>query len=137
MTGLLPDTHAVRCHLLIVGVANYKLGWGEIRDGVEAEVAKAESLFLDLLKFERSTFARISDTTQHGILEGISNWLDGVPATPGDLVVVYYTGHGMVDRSIFYLITSEVPSAGRAALLSPCRRPHLFLKSGGATATSC
>ena len=24
---------------------------------------------------------------------------------------------------------------GRAALLSPCRRPHLFLKSGGATAT--
>lgn len=99
-------------HLLIIGVAEYQPGWGVIRDGVEAEVVKAKSLFIDLLKFEPATFSRVSDTTEKGIKDQTADWCEKVRtssgATTNDLLVVYYTGHGIVENSIFHLVTSEV-----------------------------
>ena len=72
MTSGAPDRAATRRHLLIIGVANYQPGWGQIGPAVEAEVEKARSLFLDVLKFEPTTVHRITDTTETGIKQGVA-----------------------------------------------------------------
>jgi len=112
------EADRIRRHLLIVGVADYRPGWDDIRDGVLAETAKAESLFLDTFGYERETFRRIADTTRTGISDGIASWLESIAGSPNDLVTIYHSGHGIVDRSIFRLVTSEIETNRTALALS-------------------
>ena len=118
MTSSFQDTNLVRRHLLIIGVGQYKPKWGSIKDGVEAEVKKARALFLDLLKFESSTFKTVSDTTQEGIKKQVSEWCKRFSQNSNDLLVVYWTGHGLVDRGIFCLVTSDVEQGEEGTALT-------------------
>jgi hypothetical protein len=107
-----------RRHLLLIGVARYAEGWGDIAAGVEAEVARARTLFQDEFRYEAATLERVADTTLAGVRNGIAAWLERLPPGPDDLVAVYYTGHGVVDRSVFRLVTSEVPAARPATAMA-------------------
>ncbi|MFN8647680.1 MAG: ATP-binding protein [Gemmatimonadales bacterium] len=111
MTTPAPPAAGPRRHLLLIGVAHYPEGWGDIAAEVEAEIARARALFLDEFRYEPATLERVADTTQAGVRNGIAAWLERLPAGPDDLVAVYYTGHGVVDRSVFRLVTSEVAAA--------------------------
>ena len=102
------DPESIRRHLLIVGVTEYQPGWAEIRDGVEAELELAEKLFLGPFGYDRRTFRRLVDTTQTAIKNGIADWLEQLPRTANDFVTIYWTGHGVVDHTVFRLITSDV-----------------------------
>ena len=108
MTSSVQDINLIRRHLLIIGVAKYKPKWPDIKDGVEAEAKKVKSLFLDLLKFESSTFVRVSDTSQKGIKKQVAEWCKRFSPDSNDLMVVYWTGHGIVDGSVFCLVTSDI-----------------------------
>ncbi len=111
MTLPSPPGAGPRRHLLLIGVAQYPDGWGEIAAAVEAEIARARALFIDEFRYEPATLKRVADTTLAGLRNGIADWLERLPPGPDDLVAVYYTGHGVVDRSVFRLVTSEVAAA--------------------------
>ena len=100
-----------RRHLLLIGVARYAEGWGDIAAEVEAEIARARALFLEAFRYDPATVERVADTTLTGVRNGVAAWLERLPPGPDDLAAVYYTGHGVVDRSVFRLVTSEVPVA--------------------------
>jgi serine/threonine protein kinase len=115
-------------HLLAIGVDDYlqkglKLGFA-VNDA--RELAQA---FQD---HARGVFQKVEATVitdQQATRPNISEWLTGIgkKTKPGDLVVVFFSGHGVVQRGEFYLLTREAdpskPLAGNSLSTADLRVP--------------
>ena len=96
-----------RRHALIIGTATYASGWGDIANGVRAEMTMAKHLLLEVLGYQRDTFDEILDPDQSELLKGVAKWRARIALTPDDWLLVYYTGHGH-EKEVLHLITRDV-----------------------------
>ena len=72
MTPAAPAPAGPRRHLLLIGVARYAEGWGDIAAEVEAEIARARALFLEAFRYDPATVERVADTTLTGVRNGVA-----------------------------------------------------------------
>lgn len=107
MTHLTPSAEEPRRHALIIGVAHYAEGWGDIAAGVGSEMGIAQNLFKHTLAFESCEL--YSDLLSSELLPKVAKWRRNIAPTERDWLVVYYTGHGVIDDAgHLHLITSDI-----------------------------
>jgi formylglycine-generating enzyme required for sulfatase activity len=72
---------------------------------VPRDLGRMRGVFEDILGYERIPVPE--EPTADMLREALRVWLDGTTFEPNDAVVLYYSGHGLVDGTVHYLGTRD------------------------------
>jgi WD40 repeat protein len=102
------DAPDARRYFIAIGVArNRNLPEEYMLPSVTDDVARLGGLFCDRFGYERGLTDLWDSPTSVEVRGRLSEWLTSPHRRPTDIVVIYYSGHGIVHGGRYYLLTSD------------------------------
>ncbi len=103
----MPDG-AVRRFAFLAGTAEYPAIPHATLTSVRADLEEMRELLVDQLGYEIAGGAPLLNPTSQALRLALSDWFVADERTPEDLVLIYYSGHGLVTRrAVLQLITHD------------------------------